>query len=90
MVVFEIRKKGKKLKPGIDLYYQEYISGINKDTGINIIDKRAMKILFGEDQKKGIKEYKSFVEEKEDLFEYDPKIDIFGNTRFVTKLRRIS
>lgn len=69
--------------------FQEYIKGANTHTNINIIDKRVMKIFLGENIDKGIKGYKSFVEEKDDLFEYEPNIDVFGNTRFTTKHRKI-
>lgn len=81
-------KAGLTRKPLMYPYtsYQEYITGVSEN--ISILDKRAMKIFLGEDTKKGIKEYRSFVEEKEDLFDYKPNIDVFGNTRFTTKIRR--
>jgi len=54
------------------------------------IDKRAMKRILGEKlDANEVEMYRNFVEEKEDIFEYDPfvkPIDIFGNERFVTKL----
>src|SRR3989344_3689465 len=68
--------------------YKEYVDRANID--LKILDKRAMKIFLGEDSKKGIEVYRAFVEEKDDLFEYNPVIDVFGNTRFVTKFKRIN
>jgi len=72
--------------------YQEYIRGRNTFLGKNIIDRRAMKRIVGENlSEKEIKVYQFFVEEKEDLFEYnieDKSLDVFGNQRFVTKYKQ--
>ena len=74
-----------------DYPYSSYKQYVDRDsTDIKILDKRAMKIFLGEDSNKGIEEYRAFVEEKDDIFEYNPVIDVFGNTRFVTKFKRIN
>ena len=39
---------------------------------------------------KSIKDYQSFVEEKEDTLDYQPQTDMFGNEQFRTKLIRKS
>lgn len=73
--------------------YQEYIKA-NDSASVDIIDRRAMRRVIGDTiTKESISIYKSFVEENEDLFEYNPlktSIDIVGNDRFMTKLRRIA
>lgn len=73
--------------------YQEYIKGGNDFLGKLIIDQRSKRRILGElISPQSIKMYQTFVEEKEDLFEYNPEkrtIDIFGNRRFATKMNRL-
>ena len=73
--------------------YQEYIKGKTSVLDENIIDKRAAKMLTSDERKitqKSIKDYQSFVEEKEDTLDYQPQTDMFGNEQFRTKLIRKS
>ena len=69
--------------------YREYIRGENPLLKQNVIDRRAAEMLIGDGRaitKQAIKGYQSFVEEREDILEYNPKVDVFGNERFRTKL----
>ena len=71
--------------------YQEYIKGYNSYLNDNIIDKRAMKRIIGNNiNKQSINNYRSFVEEQEDLIEYKASKDVFGNKRFVTKFKKLA
>lgn len=69
--------------------YQEYITGKNSIIEENIIDWRAMKRILGDSiNQKSIKNYQSFVEEQEDVLEYQPTVDAFGDDKFVTKFKK--
>lgn len=69
--------------------YSEYILGRNLAINENIIDKRAMKRILGDEIRKStINNYRSFVEEKEDILKYQPVVEIFGDEKFATKLKR--
>ncbi len=74
--------------------YREYIKGENNNLTVPLIDKRSMKRILGVAlSPQAIKMYQEFVEEKEDLFNYDVEkrtFDIFGNRRFTTKMKRTS
>lgn len=73
--------------------YREYMKGENPIIPKPIIDKRSMKRILGDViSPQSIRMYQSFVEEREDLFDYDiekKSLDIFGNQRFSTKLNRL-
>lgn len=70
--------------------YREYVNGSNSLLKKNIIDKRAVKrIIGGEISKESIQNYQAFVEEKEDLYKYSLRREVFGNNRFVTKFKRL-
>ena len=84
-------KAGLCLKPLDYPYssYQEYITGNNSLLKENIIDKRAAKRLIGDGRvitRQAIRNYQSFVEEKEDILDYHPGVDIFGDRRFRTQI----
>ncbi|MBM3284213.1 transposase [Candidatus Gottesmanbacteria bacterium] len=72
--------------------YQEYCYGENKclKDNKNIIDKRAMSMVIGDDiNQNSITKYRKFVEEEEDIFSYNPDIDVFGNNRFIARFKRL-
>ena len=84
-------KAGLCLKPLDYPYssYQEYITGNNSLLKENIIDKRAAKRLIGDGRvitRQAIRNYQSFVEEKEDILDYHPGVDIFGDRKFRTQI----
>jgi len=46
--------------------------------------------VIGDDiNQNSITKYRKFVEEEEDIFSYNPDIDVFGNNRFIAKFKRI-
>lgn len=71
--------------------YQEYILNKSFLNNEKIIDQRAAKTIIGDGRKitkQTVINYQSFVEEKEDIFSYQPNIDIFGNIKFITRYKR--
>ena len=72
--------------------YKNYIRETG-DRASSIIDKRSMKRILGDNiSDKSRRMYRLFVEESEDIFDYNPEksqLTVFGNDRFATKLNKI-
>ena len=81
------------VKTPAEYQYSSYKEYIDKNNNY-LIDKRLMKRILGDKlSNKAMKNYRSFVEEREDLFVYEPfdkSVEIFGNNKLVTKLSKIS
>ena len=74
--------------------FREYIEDYTKNTANFLLDRREMKrVLGGSTDKKARETYRNFVTVEEDLLNYNPQnpsTDVFGDTKFVTKFKRIA